>query len=254
MAQTVTVSRTDGLAVLRLGRDHGNAINGALVDDLIAALQAIEGDREVRGVLLAAAGKLFCPGLDLQELVQLDRPAMESFLARFSAAVLMLYTCSRPVVAALHGHAVAGGCVLALTADWRVLQREAQIGLAEIQVGVPFPFGVSMILRESIPRTHLEEVALFGRNYRGDEALQVGLAHELHDSEGFEAHCLERLRELADKDPDAFAVTKRYLRSATVERIRAYDPQFATEFLDRWFAEPTRRRIEAIVARLRGAS
>ena len=88
----------------------------------------------------------------------------------------------------------------------------------EVRVGVPFPFGVSMVLRESVPATRLEEVALFGRNYSGEEAVAAGLAHELHGEEGFEAHCRSRLEELADKDAKAFAITKRYLRSATKPR------------------------------------
>jgi len=250
VAKTVTVEVRDGLATLRLGREHGNAINDALVDDLMAACQQIERDAGVQGLLLAAAGKMFCPGLDLRELIELDRTGMERFLRRFNACVLMLYTFPRPVVAALHGHALAGGCVLSMTADWRVLRRGALIGLNEIQVGVPLPFGVSIILRESLPATHLEEVALFGRNYRDEAALTAGLVHELQDEEDFETRCLERLAELASKDARAFTITKRYLRSATVERIRAHDAQFTGEFLDSWFSGPTQERIRGIVARL----
>lgn len=251
MAQAVTVDIEDGLGLVRIGRPHGNAINDDVVDGLITACQELDGDPAVRGMLLAASGKLFCPGLDLRELIDYDRPAMERFVARFNACVLVLYTFAKPMVAALHGHAVAGGCVISLTADWRVLRRGAQVGLNEVRVGVPFPFGVSMIMRETVPREHLEEVALFGWNYTDERAVDVGLAHELHDAEGFDYHCLRRLRELADKDPAAFAITKRYLRSATVERIRANDALFAREFVDAWFGQATRERMRRLLDSLK---
>jgi enoyl-CoA hydratase len=251
MAGPLTLTVDDGLATLRLSRERGNAINGTLVDELISACQQVDAAGDVRGVLLAASGKLFCPGLDLVELSQFDRRAMEHFLHRFNACVLGLFTLSKPMVAAIHGPAIAGGCVLALTADWRILVRGAVVGLNELRAGVPFPFGVAMILRQAIPGSRLDEVALFGRNYTDEQALAAGLAHELGEAEGFEARCRSRLAELADRDPQSLAVTKRYLRSQTVERIRAYDSQFTQDFLDCWFSLATRERIRAIVASLR---
>jgi len=251
VAKTVELKVEDGLGVMRFGRAHGNAINGELAGDLISAVHEAEADERVRGLLLAASGKLFSPGLDLQELIELDRPGMQRFLNRFNACMLMLYTFSKPLVAAIHGHAIAGGYLLTLTADWRILCHGARVGLAEIQVGVPFPFGVAMILNESVPRAHLEELALFGRNYDERQALEAGLVHEIASPDGFEQACLRRLAELAAKDPTAFAITKRYLRSATVERIRANDLQFTEDFLDSWFAPGTRQRIRSVVDGLR---
>jgi enoyl-CoA hydratase len=154
-------------------------------------------------------------------------------------------------VAQLQGHAIAGGCVLALTADWRVLRDGAMVGLNEVRVGVPFPFGVAMIMRESVPSARVEEVALFGRNYSGADAVAAGLVHETHPVEGFESHCRERLHELMGKDPRAFSITKRYLRSTVVERIRAHEQALAHEFVDSWFSPSTQSRLHGIVDELR---
>jgi len=252
MSTTLKTTVDRGLATVRLDRAHGNAINLDLVDELHAAFHRLDADSSVRGVLLTAAGKLFSPGLDLQELIELDRDRMGRFLERFNACILGLYTFSKPFVVALHGHAIAGGCVLALTADWRVLAADKLIGLNEIRVGVPFPYGVANILRESVPQRHLEEIALFGRNYRGDEALRIGLVHEVHPEEGFYEHALSRLAELADRDPSAFAITKRYLRAATVERIMADEARLERDFLDRWFSRSTRAKMQAILDELQG--
>jgi len=254
MGEAVELTRDGRAATIRLGRDHGNAINIDLVDGLLDACDEIQADDGVHGVMLAASGRLFCPGLDLQELVELDRPEMDHFLERFNAMVLRLYTMRPPVVAALHGHAVAGGCVLALTADWRLLREGALVGLSEVRVGVPFPFGVATILRESVPRARLEEVALFGRNYTNQEAVGAGLVHELHPREGFEARCRERLETLMSRDSNAIAVTKRYLRESTVARIRAVGRSLDGEFLDAWFRPETRARVASLVAELREKS
>ena len=249
--QSVTLTREGPIGVLRMEREHGNAINDALVESLVATLAEAESDPEIRGVLLTAGGKIFSPGLDLQELVLLDREAMERFMRRFSAAVLTLYTFPKPVVAALHGHALAGGCVLALCADWRVLRRGAVTGLNEVKVGVPLPFGVALIVRDAVPKNKLTEVALLGRNYTDEAALAAGLADELADAAGVEAAARARIEEFVAKDAFAFAVTKRYLRSPVVERIRANNRLLLPEWLDGWFSEGTRVRIAALVAELK---
>lgn len=246
----VTWSVENGVAVVTMARAHANAINDDLVEGLITAFHDAEDDPDVRGVLLRAEGKLFCPGLDLRELIVLDRPEMEGFMERFGACVLVLYGFRKPFIAALQAHALAGGFVLAMTADWRILRRGSMVGLNEVKVGVPLPYGVAHIVRETIPKSRETEVALLGRNYRDDEALAAGLVHEVVDADAFEDACRARLDEFVTKDTQAFALTKRYLRSATIERIRATADLLVPEFLDAWFSAPTRARIEEIVAGL----
>jgi enoyl-CoA hydratase len=248
--QSVTLTREGGIGVVRLERESGNAINDAFVESLIATLAEAESDPAIGGILLTAGGKIFCPGLDLKELITLDREAMERFMRRFSAAVLTLYTFPKPVVAVLHGHALAGGCVLALCADWRVLRRGAITGLNEVKVGVPLPFGVALIVREAVPKHKVTEVALLGRNFTDEAAVAAGLADELSDAASIEALSRTRIEEFIAKDAFAFSVTKRYLRSSVVERVRASNRLLLPEWLDGWFSEGTTARIKAIVAQL----
>lgn len=252
MSGTPVTSATTsaGIALLRMDAPRGNAINDDLLEGLSQEVGEAVRDRAVRGILLASASKLFSPGLDLVELSGYDRPEMERFMGRFGDCMLSFFSCPKPVFAAVSGHAVAGGCVLALTADRRILRRGAMMGLNEIQVGVPLPFGVAELLRDSVSPAWIEEIALVGRNFRDEEAVAAGLAHELHDAEGFEEHCLERIGEFAAKDAAAFAHTKGYLRSSAIDRIRSLDAGHRGEWLDCWFSEGTRRRIAEIVARL----
>lgn len=246
----VTWRVADGLANVRLEGEHGNAINARLLEGLIGAASEAS-DQGVRGVLLTARGKLFCPGLDLVELLDHDRAAMRTFMRRFAECLEAWYVVPKPLVAAISGHALAGGCILALLADLRVLRTGALIGLNEVKVGLPLPYGVAIMLRDAVSRGRLEEVALLGRNYADDEAVATGLVHEVHGEEGFEAHCRMRLEELAWRDPLAFGTTKRYLRSAVAQRMHEQSAELIEEFLDCWFSTATRRRVQEIVSGLR---
>jgi enoyl-CoA hydratase len=201
-------------------------------------------------LLCSAHPKLFCPGLDLLSLVEYDRASLERFLGVFVELIPALYGFSRPLVAGLSGHAVAGGCVLALTADLRVLRRGAQIGLNEVKVGVPLPWSVATLLRASVPAAALTRVALLGENFSDQAALEAGLAHELAEAEGFEETCLARLRELTERDAYSLSATKRYLREPVLEAMRERERERARDFLDGWFSDATRERIRAVVASL----
>jgi len=255
LSRSVTVALDEGLATVRLAREHGNAINADMVDGLLAACRELSADPGVRGVMLATGRPMFCPGLDLRELIDYDRGRMDRFMARFSEAVLSLFTLPKPLLAALDGHALAGGCLLAVTADRRVLRRGCRVGLNAIRVGLPLPYGMALILREAVHSSRLEEAALLGRNYEDEQAVEAGIVHELHDGKGFEPYCREQLERMASREPSAFATTKRYLRSATVDRIRADDERYRDEFLDCWFSAPARRRMKRMVEELekRGA-
>lgn len=251
----VRIERQGTLAVLRMDKARGNAIDEPFVEGLATAAAEIAKDPGVRGVLLASAhAKLFCPGLDLVSLAEYDRPSMERFMTSFAVAIWALYGLPKPVVAAVSGAAVAGGCILALTADHRVLKRGAPIGLNEVKVGVPLPWSVTRLLRATVHPTALSRIALLGRNFTDADAVEAGLADELAEAEGFEASCLARLEEYADKDALALATTKAWLREDVLTEMMAHEAERLAGFLDGWFSEGTRERLRATVASLRARS
>jgi len=247
----VRIERQGPLAVLRLDKARGNAIDLDLVEALLASVSEVERDDSVRGVLLASAHpKLFCPGLDLVTLSEYDRPAMWRFVERFEAATFALFALKKPVVAAISGAAVAGGCVLALTADFRVIREGAAIGLGEVRVGLPLPWWVSVLLRFSVPPPALVHVALLGDNAKGEEARQLGLVHEVLPPEGFEEAALERLSALAEREPFALGTTKSYLRHSALLEMREAGEDRRADFLDAWFSPAGQAKIREIVASL----
>lgn len=248
----VRIERDGKLAVLRLDKARGNAIDEPLAEALAGAAAELAQDDAVRGVLLASAHpKLFCPGLDLVALAAYDRGSMERFMTAFAVSVWALYGLTKPVLAAVSGAAVAGGCILALTADHRMLRRGAPIGLNEVKVGVPLPWSVTRLLRASVPPQALSRIALLGRNFVDEEALGVGLADELAEADGFEAACRARLEEFVDKDARALATTKAWLREGVLAEMIAHERERLPAWLDGWFSPGTQERIHATVASLK---
>ena len=247
----IRIERQGRLAVLRLDKARGNAIDETFVGELAQAVDEVARETAVQGVLLASAHpKLFCPGLDLVSLVEYDRASLDRFMKSFGEAALALYGLAKPVVAAISGHAVAGGCVLALTADHRILRRGAQIGLNEVRVGVPLPWTVALLLRASIAPSALSRVALLGNNFTDDEAVALGLVHEVREADGFEAGCLARLEEFAERDPRALSITKTYLRASVLQEMRAQEDARRPDFLDAWFSPEGQKRIRSAVESL----
>jgi Delta3-Delta2-enoyl-CoA isomerase len=248
----IRVEKRGRLAVLRLDKPRGNAIDEPLVDELTAACASLDSDAGIGGVLLASAHpKLFSPGLDLVGLLEYDRPSMQRFMGKFAGLVWQLYGLRKPVVAAIGGHAIAGGCILALTADHRVLARGGvQIGLNEVRIGVPLPWSVAVLLRATVAPGALTRVALLGRNFADDEALGAGLADELADAAGFEDFCLRRLEEFAEKDAAGVGTTKGWLRADALREMQQHEGRLSGDWLDAWFSEATRARIREIVAGL----
>ncbi len=248
----IRVEKDGRTAVLRMDKARGNAIDEAFTEDLARACREVAADDAVGAVMLASAHpKLFCPGLDLVTLYEYDRPSMERFMGRFGEAVLSLYGMRKPVVAAIAGHAVAGGCVLALTADHRILRRGSQIGLNEVRVGLPLPWSVAILLKSSVPPTSFSRVALLGQNLTDEEAHAVGLVHEVREAEGFEAGCRERLAEFAEKDTAAVGTIKGYLRDAALAEMRSQEIPRAAQFLDAWFSPVGREKIKQTIDALK---
>jgi enoyl-CoA hydratase/carnithine racemase len=238
-----------------MDKARGNAIDEAFVGEMAQVVSELAADDGVRGVLLASGHpKLFCPGLDLVALLDYDRAGMDRFMKAFADMALRLYGLPKPAVAAIHGPAVAGGFVLALTADHRILRRGAAIGLNEVRVGVPLPWSVALLLRASVPPSSLSRVALLGANFTDEEALALGLVHEVREADGFEASCLARLEEFAEKDPRSVSLTKTYLRAAVLAEMRSQEDVRRAEFLEAWFSPEGRERIRAVVEALTGKS
>ncbi|MBI4605187.1 MAG: enoyl-CoA hydratase/isomerase family protein [Planctomycetes bacterium] len=237
------------VGVLRLDNPPAHALSGALIAELEERLRALERDPPGALVLTASGGRFFSAGLDLTEVDRLERPAFEAFLDRFIGAVLWLFRFPRPVVAAVNGHAVAGGAILALAAERRIAARgPALFGLNEVQVGVPLPGPLFEVVRSALGAAQAAEVLLEGRNLDVDGALRAGFANEAVEPADLERRAVALAAKLERIPRAAYGRMKALLRAEAEERIaRAArdDP-----FVDIWFSPEARRAREAACAAL----
>ena len=173
----------DGLALVRLTSGKANALNPRSLAAVERALDDAAGGG-ARGVILTGYERFFSAGLDLVTLYGLERDAMDGFMARFDAVMLRVFAFPRPVVAAIGGHAVAGGAVLALACDARVMGATAgRIGLNEIRLGVPFPASALEIVRHAVPARSVESVLYEGELFDPRAALERGLVTEVTEGD-----------------------------------------------------------------------
>jgi len=238
------------VAVLTMRNGKANAIGPAFLDRLSSQLDALE--RSGAGALvLTGEGKAFSAGLDLPELIAMDRSGVERFIRRFSEVMLRVFQLPIPVVAAVNGHAIAGGCVLALQADARNGARgELRMGLNEVQLGLGLPAVILETLRWQVPPQSMLPVALEGRLVGAEEALQLGLLHAVVAPEALLEEAMVRARALAGLPGPAFADIKRAVRAPVLVAIRELEAQDARHWTETAFSPEARARLSEVVARL----
>ena len=241
----------DGVALVRLACGKGNALNPQSVAAIERALDEA-ADGGARGLVLTGYERFFSAGLDLVTLYGLERAAMDAFMASFDAVMLRVFAFPRPMVAAVGGHAVAGGGVLALACDARVMGVTAgRFGLNEIRLGVPFPASALEIVRYAVPAGSVERVLYGGELHEPRDARALGLVTDVVDGDVVEAAHGACAR-LAAMPTGAFEVIKAALKAPAVERARATLEALRHAFVDAWYAPDARRLVGGARARLGG--
>lgn len=207
------------IALATVSRPPANAIDHELLAAIVAALPDL---RAARAVVLTGAGRFFSAGLDLSYVLELDLPAAAAFAEAFDDAMTGLFALECPVVAALNGHAVAGGGVIAASADARVMaDGDARIGLPELKVGVPFPASALEIVRTAWGGPHLAMLLGRGLTYRPAEALTMHLVDEVVASADVVARAEALAMELGAAPKSSYAHVKRALRAEPLARMQA---------------------------------
>ncbi len=243
------IERKGDVALLRMENGKANAIGPSFLDRLEALFQEIG---PARAAVITGQGSAFCAGLELPALIGLDRATMGAYILRFEAVMLRVFELPIPLVAAVNGHAIAGGCVLALQADLRIgADREALIGLNEVQLGIGLPAVVAETLRFQVPPPSVAPIALEGRLFSPREALQLGLLHEVVPEGELIERALQRAAALAALPAPGARMVKQSLRRDVIAAVRAKGAAEAERWLDTWFSESAQQRLRQTVARLK---
>lgn len=236
-----------GIASVALS--HGKA--NALDTEFCAAL-AGEFDRlqdKAKAVVLTSTGKIFSAGVDLKRLSEEDADYTRRFLPALDRLFLTLFRFPRPVVAAINGHAIAGGCIVACAADYRLMADGGfKIGVPELQVGVPFPPSALEVLRFAAPDRYVQELTSGEKLYSPGVAAEHGLVHRTEAPEKLLEAARSEARRLSRLQPESFSLTKLLLRQPVVDRIEQLNRQFGAQVLAGWIDPATREAIRKYVA------
>lgn len=211
MSDRVQVTVAGGILTATLNRpDKRNAIDTAMIDALLETLERADLDAEVRVVALRGAGRDFCAGMDLNELLaSADHTPEQNRQAalHFGGIFPRMRRLPKPVVAVVQGRALAGGCGLATGCDIVLAAKSAQFGYPEVQRGF-VPAIVMALLRRAVGEKVAFDLAATGRSLDAAQAAAVGLVSRVYEDADFEAQAGAVLRGLAASSPSALAFTK----------------------------------------------
>lgn len=247
------LERDGPVGILTIDTTRNNAINLDFIEEAHARMDEAEADPGIRSLVVTATHpSVFCPGIDLPDLLPRDQAGMRRFFSAITGLACRKFAFPKPEVYALNGHAIAGGCVMALTGDVRLMARgRYQIGLLEVDLGLSASAGMVEIVAYVLGRRGAERLLAAGGLLTPEEALARGLVDELVEPDLLMTRALERARGLAEKPPLAYATLKRYVRAPVTEAIRSLDETHLDDLVALWFSEETQRRLQDTVERLR---
>lgn len=242
-------SENDGIVTLRLAHGKASALDLELMEGL-ARVMAETALADARAVVLTGSGSIFSAGVDLFRLTSAGDDYVSRFVPALSRLVLDLFAFPKPLVVAVNGHAIAGGCIFTLTGDYRLMAAgNGRIGMPELLVGVPFPAAVLEIVRFAVPPQHIQSLIYTGRTLAPDDALRFGLIDEIAAADALLARATEMAVHLASLPAESFGLAKRQLRDKAIGRAKHYANELDSTMTDLWRSPETHARIREYLAK-----
>jgi enoyl-CoA hydratase len=216
----VTLESRSNVTIMRVDRPPANAMTPELVEEIIETERALDAD----AVVVTGREGFFSAGLDLNLVPTLDEAGQLEMVIAVNRLVAAWYCHPRPVVAAVNGHAIAGGIVFALCADYRVGSTQGKLGLTETRVGVPYPANAIAVVKAELSAPAARYLVLRAHLVEPPEALELGLVDELATPADVLDKAVAMAAELGDMPSDGYATVKRQLRGAThAEMLRVVE-------------------------------
>jgi enoyl-CoA hydratase len=245
----IDIKTQAGIAVLTLTHGKANALDIELCEALTARFQELRGS-DAKAVVLTGQGKIFSAGVDLIRLSEGGAAYVRKFLPALHKLYDTVFYHPKPVMAAINGHAIAGGCVLACCADRRIMANDGgRIGVTEMLVGVPFPALAFEIMRHATPPYFFSETILSGATFAAEVAAHRGWVNEAVEPALVMERAIAAAQSLAALSPAAFALTKMQIRQAVTERMTQSGEATDKAVTAIWTAPETLHYIRDYVAR-----
>ncbi len=242
----ITMDVRDNVAVVKLNRGVTNALNLELLETLAETLRKVKQDSSVHALVLGSSNnKFFSIGWDLPGLYDLKREEFILFYNLFNRTCLDLYTMPKPVIAALTGHATAGGCILALCCDYRfIAEGKKMMGLNEIKLGVPVPYLADRILYSITGVPNGREIMETGDFYRPEQAARMNLVDEILPLDSVLPKAIEKAQLLGSMPAKAFELIKNNRVETVIHQVREKQEEKDNLFLECWYSGEARQRLK----------
>ena len=243
------VERRDDIAILSMRHGPANAMDVDFCVGLTKAVRELAASSS-RAIVFTGQGRIFGAGVDLPRLLEGGIDYIRTFLPALDEVLETLFFCHKPLVAAVNGHAIAGGCLLACTADRRFMSAgKARIGVPELRVGVPFPTVAMEIMRARTGPSFYEEVTLGGASYTAQDARQRGLIDVVVEEGELLTEAISAAESLAAIRPDIFSFSKQQARQPVRAAIETNTRLNAARIQEIWESAEAREAIRGFVAR-----
>jgi len=233
------------VAIMRLQHGKVNALDLELLLAITEAMRAVD---QARAVVITGSGSVFSAGVDLQRIVAGGPSYVREFLPALSESFMAIFDHPGPVVAAVNGHAIAGGCVIAAACDVRLMS-QGKIGLAELSVGVPFPPAAMEIMRHAVGPA-IGHLVLTAALLDPAQAESIGLIQHVCTAEVLLESAVDRARQMARTPAGVFSVSKRQLQQPARDRIAARSGE-EEAVAEMWSSDRTRDAIAQYLGALR---
>jgi 3,2-trans-enoyl-CoA isomerase len=253
---TISIIHHTDYAILKLQRGKANVINQQMVDEIRSAIKALEAHDQVKGLIITGHPGFFSAGLDVKELYRYDKDQIKTFLHDFGSMHNELLRFSKPMIAAINGHCPAGGTVIVIAADYRVMVEGEHytIGLNEMQVNIQ----VTDILIKGynfwIGQSKANEYLLEGKLATPSEALSVGLINAVVPESQLMQRAEQQMQQYLSADQDIFRLTKAKIRQDWLATIKDDDLSELDQALEIWWKPEVREKMGLFVQMLEARS
>lgn len=241
----------DGILTLRLAHGKASALDLELCNALQHEFETSAESPGVRAIVLTGTGSIFSAGVDLPRLINSGKDYVQEFVEGLDSMIRAMFLFPKPAVAAMNGHAIAGGAIMGFACDYRLMSG-GRIGVPEALVGVPFPPLALEVVRFAVPRQHLQSMLYLARTVEVAEAKAMGLIDEAVGVEALVARGQEVARQMAEHTAEGFRLTKRQLREPFLHNAAAIASVSADEIDALWAAPATHERIREYLAKTLG--
>jgi enoyl-CoA hydratase/carnithine racemase len=232
----------DGIAVLGLNNGVTNALNLDFLNAISKNLQEFRTDASINGIVITSSNKkFFSIGFDIPKLFESTTEQVIEFYRTFNRLCLNIYTFPKPVIAGIIGHAIAGGCILAICCDYRsIAEGKKLMGLNEIKLGLPVPYPADCILTQLVGPQTAREMVYTGEFYPSEELIQLGLVDQVLPLKEVLLKSIEKAKSLGALPHEAFSIIKRNRVELIEAQIQSKLAEKEQIFIKRWQAEDTR--------------